>query len=404
MAASRLCALALAARASRFQRLLRRSSTLTVGARNRRGGADATKIVWILGRRQTVQRVVWVPAGQHVLLDVSPGRLYLLLLTGTLDFDRVEGLHLEATYILVKGPKGHLKIGTANKPFQQRATITLYGHVKSLEIPVFGAKVLANYRGTVDIHGEHRACTWTRLATTAKLGSNLLRVQKACGFKRGDYVSVASTDWTPKGARDPETIVDWSNPARHTEALAIANVSTDGTVLTLERPLLHTHLGESFYVPGDARVGSGVPRAVEMRAEVGLLSRNVVIQGNGDSNRCVATPRAPGSYSCARFGGVLMTHSPGHESAIVRLDGVELRNMGQGYRIGRYPINFHWIGRVRRSFVRQCSVHHSFNRGIGMNGVMVFVSSTMCCSTSSDMRSLSKMASNSTMSFAATWF
>ena len=96
---------------------------------------------------------VWVPAGQHVLLDVSPGRLYLLLLTGTLEFDRVEGLHLEATYILVKGAKGHLKIGTAKTPFQQRATITLYGHVKSLEIPVFGAKVLANYRGTVDIHG-----------------------------------------------------------------------------------------------------------------------------------------------------------------------------------------------------------------------------------------------------------
>lgn len=45
---------------------------------------------------------VWIPAGQVILLDVSPPRLYLILVEGTLIFARKE-LHLQATYVLVRG-------------------------------------------------------------------------------------------------------------------------------------------------------------------------------------------------------------------------------------------------------------------------------------------------------------
>jgi hypothetical protein len=37
-----------------------------------------------------------------ILLDVSPPRLYLILVEGTLIFARKE-LHLQATYVLVRG-------------------------------------------------------------------------------------------------------------------------------------------------------------------------------------------------------------------------------------------------------------------------------------------------------------
>lgn len=50
-----------------------------------------------------------IPAGQTVLLDVSPPRLLMLLIQGSLVFDRKD-LQLEATYILVQG--GTLQIGT----------------------------------------------------------------------------------------------------------------------------------------------------------------------------------------------------------------------------------------------------------------------------------------------------
>ena len=45
-----------------------------------------------------------------VLLDVSPPRLHLLLIEGTLVFDRVD-LELQATYILIRG--GTLRVSDA---------------------------------------------------------------------------------------------------------------------------------------------------------------------------------------------------------------------------------------------------------------------------------------------------
>jgi len=43
--------------------------------------------------------------------------------------------------------------------------------------------------------------------------------------------------------------------------------------------------------------------------------------------------------------------------------------MGQGYRLGRYPIHFHMIGTVRNSYVRSVSIHHTYNRAVAIHGV-----------------------------------
>ena len=55
---------------------------------------------------------------------MSPPRLHLLLVEGTLVFARRD-LHLRATYIMVRG--GTLQIGTEAEPFLQQATITMCG-------------------------------------------------------------------------------------------------------------------------------------------------------------------------------------------------------------------------------------------------------------------------------------
>jgi hypothetical protein len=65
-----------------------------------------------------------------------------------------------------------------------------------------------------------------------------------------------------------------------------------------------------------------------------------------------------------------MAHSRGHDSSVLRLSHTEFRNVGQGYRIGRFPINFNMPqSSVRSSYVRGCSIHHSFNRALGLGGV-----------------------------------
>ena len=79
---------------------------------------------------------------QVVLLDISLPRFYLILIEGSLIFDRKD-LTLSASYILLRG--GTLQIGTEQEPFTHQVFLTLYGHPKSVEVrrwtifvPAFG--------------------------------------------------------------------------------------------------------------------------------------------------------------------------------------------------------------------------------------------------------------------------
>mgnify|MGYP001792336992 CR=1 FL=1 len=40
---------------------------------------------------------------------------------------------------------------------------------------------------------------------------------------------------------------------------------------------------------------------------------------------------------------------------------------GQAFRIGRYPIHFHINGNMSLSYVRGCSIHHTFNRAVNIH-------------------------------------
>ena len=93
-----------------------------------------------------------------------------------------------------------------------------------------------------------------------------------------------------------------------------------------------------------------------MSAEVGLLSRNVVVQGDDQT------------YDI-QFGAHILLSSPGDESLLGRFSNAEFRMMGQGFFLGRYAIHFHLVGSVQGSFVRKCAVHHSFNRAVAIHGV-----------------------------------
>ena len=58
---------------------------------------------------------------------------------------------------------------------------------------------------------------------------------------------------------------------RENEVRKIASVSANGKTLTLTEPLKYTHLGVSVTLP-DGTVFEG-------RAEVGLLTRNILVRG-----------------------------------------------------------------------------------------------------------------------------
>uniref|UniRef100_A0A3B4F2S3 hyaluronoglucosaminidase n=1 Tax=Pundamilia nyererei TaxID=303518 RepID=A0A3B4F2S3_9CICH len=114
---------------------------------------------------------------------------------------------------------------------------------------------------------------------------------------------------------------------------------------------------------------------VDMRAEVGLLSRNILLRGEME-------PSCYGNEACKffnfdTFGGHLKVE---HGFRAVHISGMELQHMGQ-QTMGHYPIHFHMNGDVDErgkydppTSVSDLSIHHSFSRCVtihGSNGLMV---------------------------------
>uniref|UniRef100_A0AAX7TR77 G8 domain-containing protein n=1 Tax=Astatotilapia calliptera TaxID=8154 RepID=A0AAX7TR77_ASTCA len=112
---------------------------------------------------------------------------------------------------------------------------------------------------------------------------------------------------------------------------------------------------------------------VDMRAEVGLLSRNILLRGEME-------PSCYGNEACKffnfdTFGGHLKVNS-----SVIHISGMELQHMGQ-QTMGHYPVHFHMNGDVDErggydppTSVSDLSIHHSFSRCVtihGSNGLMV---------------------------------
>lgn len=96
--------------------------------------------------------------------------------------------------------------------------------------------------------------------------------------------------------------------------------------------------------------------SIDMRAEVGLLSRNVVFRGD------------PVSSALNQYGATIFLHSVGDNSLIARLNNIEMNQMGQAFKVGRYAVHFHMIGAVHKSYARGCATHESHNRAYTIHG------------------------------------
>jgi len=83
-----------------------------------------------------------IEKGQTMLLDNDTEVLsFLLVKGGTLLFDRKD-IHLQSEFILIT-EGGRFEVGTEDEPFEENAMITIHGHVRSNELPVYGTKSIA---------------------------------------------------------------------------------------------------------------------------------------------------------------------------------------------------------------------------------------------------------------------
>ncbi|KAL4508252.1 hypothetical protein ABPG72_003556 [Tetrahymena utriculariae] len=278
--------------------------------------------------------LVYVSQGKSIIVDVpnvpAIGVLNTIVVSyANLIFANDKNIHLQAHNILVQN--GNVIIGTQSSPVTGNIRITLYGNVIDTQFPTVGNKGLSIYNGSIQIQGQTRAVTWTELSKTANIGDTSIQVylkDNAFDWKQGEEIVIASTDYA----------------AGHAERRVITNVvqNNDGITATISffEPLLvqHVCVENEQYASGKF--------SVNMRAEVGLLTRNVVFEGDDSSVQ-------------TQYGAHMMLHGS-QASAQIRF--AEFRHTGQPAIIGRYPIHFHMVGDVSGSIVEGNAVHDSFAR------------------------------------------
>ena len=272
---------------------------------------------WPDGRVPRAGDAVTIARDRHVVLDIAPPALRSLTIQGKLTFADTQDIGLETEWIYVQG--GELAIGSEAQPFQHNATITLTDNVKDENINTMGDRGIMLMGGTLNLHGN-REHSWTKLARTAERGTREIEVLDAAGWRVGDQIVLASTDFNPRQAE-----------RRHISAIR-------GNVLTLDQPLDYMHFGEITF-------------GVDERGEVGMLSRNIVIQSSEDSQG-------------NGFGGHIMAMI----QSKMYVNGVELNRMGQNMHLARYTIHWHMIGEGQGQYIRNSAIHDTYSRCVTVHG------------------------------------
>lgn len=202
--------------------------------------------------------------------------------------------------------------------------------------------------GALFLSGAPRVRPVTRLAEHAKAGQSVLRVSDpdvvlssngsavSQPWRVGDRVVIAPTDW----------------PSDQTEYSTIVGIDVDTQnpiLITLADPLRFARNGRTISFVNKADGNRKV--TVDARAEIALLSRNVVIEGTNDA--------------FTGLGGDVMLGGP---YVRARLSWVEFRFLGRRGHLARYPLHIHNLGDSGRDvYVSNVAIHSSFQRGIVMH-------------------------------------
>ncbi len=281
-----------------------------------------------------------IPAGIAVTLnaDVECGEL---LVQGRFEIERADRT-LTCDSLIVMGAAAEFEAGTDGNRFTDRFVLTLKGE-KTETFGSGGARALmAMAGGTVTIHGEDRV-EWTHLGANVAAGANAITMSEPVDWRAGDEILICSsrTNWN------------------EAEKMTIASVSGDGLTVTLTSNLAYPHAGvtKDYTRPTPSKQWTA-----DLRAEVGLLSRNITIQGAVDS--------VTQNHANEGFGAHIMIHGTmGGASGEGYVKGVEIFRAGQKSLLGRYPFHWHLCQDAGAGqYFNDNAVHLSFNRAITIHG------------------------------------
>ncbi|KAF2072731.1 hypothetical protein CYY_005947 [Polysphondylium violaceum] len=296
---------------------------------------------------------VTITSDMKVLLDCCSNRInnLTILAGGQLVFSSKHGpVSLTATYIYVFGK---FEIGSESCKYAEKATITLTGTADRIPVsdPRMGIKFIGVFPpGEIEIHGHlsEPIPSWGKLIKNVSVNDTILSLNKDVSkWPLQSTIVVGSTDYDHHQSE---------------EAIIVACPDCTKNQVKISKPLKYPHFGQ-------------FTQGIDQRAEVGLLSRNILFRGEMNAN-CTRSAEDCAFFDFDTLGGHIMMMK-GFKSA--RIEGAEFKHMGQTFNIARYPIHFHMCGETDnpnfpmeyvpiRPYVKDNSIHHTFSRCLTIHG------------------------------------
>jgi hypothetical protein len=181
---------------------------------------------------------------------------------------------LATDWLMISGTTARFEVGRPLTPYDQTFRLDLRGDNTAEDVMGAGTKFLmAMNGGQIDLHGTPRNVTvpggrqraWTRLGATANAGATQITTSEPVAWRAGDEIVIA-------GSNRPAAV--YVDQAEKRTIATVAQIA-GGTVLTLTQALSHSHYGASTLT-----YGNGLRTwTLDRRAEVGLLTHNVRVQG-----------------------------------------------------------------------------------------------------------------------------
>lgn len=317
------------------------------------------------GKPEEGQQVT-IPEDTHIILDETPPILAGLEIQGTLEFDRKD-LELTSKWIVVNG--GKLQVGTESNPFEQKAVITLNDTDTEAETMNMGTRGIMVMSGALELHGVSPNVIWTKINQHAEAGTTSLELMESVDWKANDEIVIAPTDYYEAGFGVSVTQLVSINSANN-------NQLTISEGLNAHRwGLLQYPTENGLSLTSDNVVSPPVadtettttPLILDERAEVGNMTRNIVIQAPNDN-----------LWNDQGFG----VHTMIMPNASAHIEGVEFKRVGQRGRLRRYAFHWHMLSYLGTEtledatgqYFRNNTINSSQNRGVvihGTNGVLV---------------------------------
>ena len=305
---------------------------------------------------------VIIPKDRRIALDTNAVAKNIIV-RGTLQVADTGDYSLDTGWLLVDG--GAFKVGTPQNPFTNEFTFTIQdydptasvncsnsgGHYffKNHFVGAYGGSTMhgagqtkycnsngdPDAVGKISIHAADTKTEWTQLDGTMEQGATQLSVLDATGWKVGDELAIASTDYDH----------------RQTEERTIVAVS--GNDITLDAPVEYMHFGAFTY-------------GVDQRGEVANLTRNVTFQtdpilAQTESSAQTFLDKVTRSLKVKRLNFFVTL------SAKAYIDGIAIDQAGQEGQLGKYPFHWHHTGNTTGQYVRNSVFSHSLNKCISVH-------------------------------------